>query len=126
MLIGGTKLSLAYPSTDIDRRRMISSIAPNYIHGNDAAHLALTVDELRMQGVNSVAVIHDDFGTHAADTETLHMALRGCMVEMYEEDRLTEFRETQELSISKTIDVKTPEFGTLDLQDLYSSTYMFS
>lgn len=130
-----SKFSVNRGSEDPDRRRMAQSIAPNFVHSMDAAHLQLTVT----RSVNAYeqgeitsplhwAMVHDSFGTHAADMPHLFGFLREAFVYMYEEhDVLREF----ELTISQVIDPSAdkpnrPAFGSLDLEQVLESEFFFS
>ncbi|WP_256244000.1 DNA-directed RNA polymerase [Burkholderia ubonensis] len=98
-----------------------NGIAPNFVHSMDAAHLALTVKECKRQGVNALAMIHDDYGTHAADTEKLYRAVRKTFVEMYEtHDPLADFRDQFE-------DLPAlPSRGDLSLAQVQESPFFFA
>ncbi|MBR8006542.1 DNA-directed RNA polymerase [Burkholderia vietnamiensis] len=105
------------PST----RHHKNGIAPNFVHSMDAAHLTLTVQECRRIGVDSLAMIHDDYGTHAADTEKLYRAIRTTFVRMYEtNDPLADFR-------SQFDDLPAlPSRGDLDLSQVEQSPFFFA
>ncbi|KWK57289.1 DNA-directed RNA polymerase [Burkholderia ubonensis] len=105
------------PST----RKHKNGIAPNFVHSMDAAHLTLTIQECKRIGVNSLAMIHDDYGTHAADTEKLYRAIRTTFVEMYEKnDPLADFRDQFE-------DLPAlPSRGDLGLSQVLESQFFFA
>ncbi|WP_448168687.1 DNA-directed RNA polymerase [Burkholderia ambifaria] len=98
-----------------------NGIAPNFVHSMDAAHLTLTVQECKRMEVNSLAMIHDDYGTHAADTEKLYRAIRTTFVEMYEtNDPLADFR-------NQFDDLPAlPSRGDLDLSQVEQSQFFFA
>lgn len=73
-------------STDtpkVDKRKQASGFSPNYVHSLDATHLRLTVRRAAEEGITNFALVHDSFGTHAADTGRFFALLRETMVEMY-------------------------------------------
>jgi DNA-directed RNA polymerase len=84
------RVTLKEPTDIIDPRRQASSVAPNFIHSLDAAALALTVHKLTKQGLNSFALIHDSFGVHASDADTLAKVLRDEFVAMYRQGDLVD------------------------------------
>lgn len=70
--------------TDIpDVQRHVQGLAPNFVHSMDAAHLHLTTADAVGQGITSLAMIHDDYGTHAADAQALFESIRRQFVAMY-------------------------------------------
>ena len=64
----------------LDINAYASGIAPNYVHSNDAAHLALTASAFK----GSFGAVHDSFATHANDIPDLNTAIREKFSEMYE------------------------------------------
>lgn len=89
MLLGSrvtTKLQIATPN--VDRRKQATGFSPNFVHSLDAAHLRLTVLRSSQEGINSFALVHDSFGTHAANTGRFFSLLRETMVEMYRDRSL--------------------------------------
>jgi hypothetical protein len=80
----------------------------------------LTVNLARSRGVSQFAMIHDSYGTAAADTGALWLATRQAFVEMYEEhDVLEELRETAQRVLGDGEKVpECPEKGKLDLSAL--------
>jgi len=90
--IGRIRLS-HYTLTDaVDSQRQSRGILPNFIHSLDGAHLVGTIRRAQALGVRSFSMIHDSFGTHAADMPKLARALRAAFVELYADDRLEELR----------------------------------
>lgn len=114
----------------LDSRKGRNAVAPNFIHSLDAAHLMLTINAASSEGIDDVAVIHDSFGTHAADTDRLSGILRETFVQMYETNPLAQFR----AELLEQIDDETlreevpplPTMGELDLKAVLKATYMFS
>jgi DNA-directed RNA polymerase len=87
----------------------------------DAAHLHLTAEAAAAAGINSLAMIHDDYGTHAANAQALFNVIRQQFVAMYEEnDPIQEFKDRY--SCIET----PPEKGTLDIREVLSSAFFFS
>src|SRR3546814_13207064 len=57
----------------------------------DASHLQAVAYRSKGQGIRHLAVIHDSFGTHAANTGKLSRILRETFVEQYSGDVLGDF-----------------------------------
>ena len=107
----------------IDTSRQVNGISPNYVHSMDACHLMKTVIAAKDgHDIESFAVVHDSFGTHAADIEQLGIVLREKFIEMYSEDVLDKFKEEQgDLKLQKL-----PEYGTLKIEEVLDSEFFFS
>jgi DNA-directed RNA polymerase len=120
-LLGATQIRVAMRGDCQDGRRHKNGMAPNFVHSMDAAHLTLTVQECKRLGINSLAMIHDDYGTHAADTQKLYEAIRRTFVEMYESnDPLADFRNQFE-------DLPAlPSRGDLNLAEVQNSAFFFA
>lgn len=74
----GTRLS-----NDVNKREQASGLLPNFIHSLDSAHLTRTIQLAVNRGVRDLAVVHDSFGTHAADMPLLATCLREAFAEIY-------------------------------------------
>lgn len=70
-------------SDTVDERAQAQAMIPNLIHSLDSAHLILSIARARAEGLSDFSVIHDSFGTHAADLPTLARSLREAFVEMH-------------------------------------------
>lgn len=119
-LCGGTKLSIQRETDVADRGRHRNGIAPNFIHSMDAAHLTLTVNAAHAVSIDALAMIHDDYGTHAADAPALALAIRQVFVKMYEESSPLDALYSRYPQLTPP-----PELGTLDLQAVLESRYFF-
>lgn len=120
------KLNVREEQERLDSRRMGAGAAPNYVHSLDAAHLMRTVLACRDAGIESVAVIHDSFGTHAADIDDLHRLIRETFVEMYKPDLLSVFAQQTCIRMPEAELPERPPMGTLDLAEVLDSDFFFS
>ncbi|BCS53333.1 DNA-directed RNA polymerase [Geobacter sp. SVR] len=128
---GGTyvRLTLASDTNKMDNRKQANGIAPNFVHSMDASHLMRTVLRCKEQGITDFAMIHDSFGTHACNVDTLAAILRETFVEQYSENVLENFRseilgqlpEEHHWKIPKV-----PPMGDLDLATVKGSLYFFA
>jgi DNA-directed RNA polymerase len=66
-----------------DSNAMSNASAPDLIHSLDAALLMLTVEKSHQKGIKDLKLVHDSFGTHAADIDALDLSLREAAYEMF-------------------------------------------
>lgn len=99
-------------------QKMVSGVAPNFVHGNDASHLCLTSSLMKDSGFDMVC-IHDSFGTHPCDVTQMHKHIRESFITMYTEDVLGNF--VQE--VGATLDL--PLYGNFDLSNVRDSEFFF-
>jgi DNA-directed RNA polymerase len=117
--------------TKINKRKSKSSIAPNFIHGLDSAHLMKTVLRCKDSGVQDFFLIHDSFGTTPADTDIMYETVRRSFVNIYQDYCLfSDFKSqvAKQLSYAglERLDMKVPEKGNLDITKVLESEYCFS
>lgn len=123
------KLIVNEEGDKLNKRRQASGISPNFVHSLDSSHLMATVNTLTANGVYSFACIHDSFGTHAADVDVLHKAIRQAFVEQYTPDVLARFREEliAQLPEEKRIEIpELPPKGALELAAVMAAEYSFA
>ena len=127
-LLGRVTFVANTKTKDIDYHRMVNSCAPNFVHSMDASHLTLAVNSFFTEGLQSVAVIHDSFGTHAANTGKLRELLSGALVDMYEShDVIKGFLSEVEGGLLEPLDgVIVPTSGKLELARVCESAYAFA
>jgi DNA-directed RNA polymerase len=118
---GTTKIKVVTEKEDADGSRHATGLAPNFVHSMDAGHLHLTTAAAARCGIDALAMIHDDYGTHAADAQKLYELIREEFVRMYTnhdpiEDFVTLYPECP----------PPPSKGTLDLTEVLRSQYFFS
>lgn len=75
-LAGHFRLRLDEDTPEIDVQKQRLGAAPNFIHSMDASHLVMTINRAIQADISSLACIHDDYGTHAADNSKLHRCIR--------------------------------------------------
>jgi DNA-directed RNA polymerase len=124
------RLKLADETPEIDAAKQITGIAPNFVHSLDAAALVACVNTAAANGIQSFAMIHDSYGTLAADTDMLGACLRTAFVDLYKEhDVLAEFRETIIAMLPPELAEKVPPLpakGSLDIDAVLSSDFFFA
>jgi DNA-directed RNA polymerase len=121
LLHGEVKIRVASESDKADMARHASGMAPNFVHSMDASHLHLVTHRAVNEGIKDLAMIHDDFGTHAAHSERFSRIIREEFVSMYENhDPLGELVARYPFLRSP------PKPGTLDLSEVLRSEFFFS
>lgn len=120
-LHGTTRIKVLSESDIPSSSKHASGLAPNYVHSMDAAHLHLTTVRAASIGIDALAMIHDDYGTHAAKAEQLFHCIRSSFVDMYEQhDPITDFHKRYPQC------PEPPTKGNLDLREVLQSDYFFS
>jgi DNA-directed RNA polymerase len=123
-------LSSVELSDQVDTSKQASAVSPNFVHSLDASALVRTICRGLDEGITSWAMIHDSYGTHAADTDKLSTVLREEFVKMYREhDVLREFRDSLAAQLPPEFAEKLPplpESGTLDIELVTKSPYFFA
>lgn len=118
------------PTGVIKKAKCKSTIAANWIHSLDAAHLQAAVNAATEVGITDMLLIHDSFSTHACDTSEFQGVIKRTFVDMYlSHDVFAEFRENCMADISEKGMSKIPPLpdkGALDLEQVMFSDYCFS
>lgn len=120
-LHGPVKIRVLSESDTPDTARHASGLAPNFVHSLDAAHLHLTTADAAAQGIASLAMIHDDYGTHAADAQQLFDIIRKQFVAMY-----LACDPPAMLAAKYPMLPSPPSKGSLDIMEVLESDYFFS
>lgn len=107
----------------LDIQRNANGISPNFVHSLDASHLMRTVTDTPL---DSFMLIHDSFGTHAAETDTLFAGIREAFFNQYTEtDVLEKFRMEMQTYVDEELP-HPPSKGNLDLSLIKKSQYAFA
>lgn len=117
-------LQVRKPTTKINKQQQYNGIAPNLIHSLDATLMYLTVEKLREQGVDGFMLIHDSFGVPANAVGLLNDAVRESFVELFSANPLEQW--LKQIDKDKLDQLDDIMINTLDLEDVYDSTYIFS
>lgn len=131
MLYGETTyLSFQHQTDDIDKRKQRGAVAPNFVHSLDAAAMMITIDLALDEGINNFAMIHDSYGTLAADTQRFSQLIREAFVRMYEQhDVLEDFRQDVLEALPEAAHKEVPPVpakGNLVIGDVRRSDFFFS
>jgi DNA-directed RNA polymerase len=124
-----TQFALREETAKLDTHKQSGGISPNFVHSLDGAALTLTVVTAKDHGITQFAMIHDSYGTYAADTDLLCDCLKSVFVKVYEEDTLAKFRDDllARLPAGAAVDIPPlPKKGNLDLAGVMDSAFFFS
>lgn len=122
-------ISLRRELPSLDSKRQQNGISPNFIHALDATAMRQYVLLAETNGISSFALIHDSYGTHAADAEVSAACIRAAFVDMYTETNVLEdFRDqiASALALGDEVIAETPERGDLVLEEVLDSEYFFA
>jgi len=124
-LAGRFQVRVGTWTDEIDPMKQRLGIAPNFVHSQDATHMRMTINALLDEGITDFAFIHDDYGTHACDTDTMHRIIREQFVKLYtEHNPLKEFS-TYQYENNDIVLPPLPPVGDLDLSVVLKSPYFF-
>lgn len=124
------KLTMYTDKANLSTAKMANGISPNFVHSCDAAHLMLTVARGAQGGLTNFAMVHDSFGTTAADVSMFFTAVREAFAEIYVgTDVLGAFRDEIMLILKQEHQDKMrplPPAGDLDVALVKESRYCFA
>ncbi len=115
-------------SEELDLKRQVTGLSPNFVHSMDGAALMLSVCRTLRQGVTSFAMVHDSYGTHAADTAVMASELRDAFVEMYQDQDVlrTMLQEPLSILVPAVGNIPLPRMGALDIGRVRESDFFFA
>jgi len=112
---------LQEPSPYASLQGLMSGISPNYIHSQDAAHMALVLSEWDY----TFGAVHDSFSTHAEHVDELTVLTKQKFIDMYSSDNCFVDIMNNVLSDTTGFDRPLPKLGNLDINKLNESEYFF-
>lgn len=111
---------------DVDRHKQATGVAPNFIHSLDATHLMMSINEASRQGCVNFSTVHDSFGTSLGEAARLRRIIRQELVKLYtEHDPLADFLRHAEELLGEPLDIELPEKGSLDINCILDSKFVF-
>ncbi|QGH73773.1 DNA directed RNA polymerase [Vibrio phage vB_VhaP_VH-5] len=116
--MGVSAITFSTDTGEYNTRIAANGIVPNFVHSMDGTHLCMTL--LGFNG--NILPIHDSLATHPSDVSTMHEVLRETFVELYSNLTIEKFLEDNGINIE---DYTPPEQGTLTLEDVLESRFMF-
>lgn len=111
---------------DVDRHKQATGVAPNFIHSLDATHLMMSINEASKEGCVNFSTVHDSFGTSLGEAARLRHIIRQQMVKLYtEHDPLADFLRHAEELLGEPMDIELPKKGSLDINCILDSKFVF-
>lgn len=124
--IGGRlQLRLATSTSKVDTRKQRQGSSPNLVHHVDACHMMMCIDKCLDEGLDSFAMIHDDFGTHACDADKLQRIIGETFHDLHTNHNvLANFKKVHE-DKHGIILPDLPNSGDLNIDSVLTSKYFF-
>lgn len=113
-------------SDELSKKDQRAGVAPNFVHGVDAAHMVLTVNDLYSRGVRNFWMIHDSFGAPMARCREVFDSTREKFIELMSGDLLQQWTDSVTALLPDELKAKLPtlpEYGELQLEVVRDSTY---
>ena len=111
------------------KRKALNGGAPNYVHSLDGfgGLLGHTINLASKAGVQDIGTVHDQILTLAADAPIVSRCVRRATVDLFSRDLLGEFRAQVLTMLPSMVQCPvTPEYGSLDINEVLSSEYYFN
>lgn len=124
------KLSLHEEQDTLNKPKQKSAISPNYVHSLDAAALMKTVCACLDNGVSTFAMIHDSYGTYAADSDILAQTLRHVFIALFGGVNHLE-QWSREVLASLPMEIRAnapplPQMGNLNVSEVAQAAFFFA
>lgn len=124
------KLMIREELPTISKRRQEQGVSPNFVHSCDGTALRQYVVLAKENDINSFAVVHDSFGSLAADFSMMQACLREAFVDLYQNHDVLEDLRTHIAPIlsgeRKGELPEVPPKGALDLEAVKQSDFFFA
>ena len=105
-----------------DIRGFMSGMSPQFVHSQDGAHMALTIDEWE----HDFAPVHDSFSTHACFVSELLELTKKTFIDMYDHPNYYDVIEEAVLSSTEGLTLEQPSIGELKISEIKESDYFFA
>lgn len=115
----------------LDDKDAMNGVTANFVHSVDASHMMKCTLRARREGIDSLRMVHDSFGTHASNMEALGRIVRDSFVEMYSDgfDPIESFIEHCNVTLQRHGQQPLPDRpakGSFDVAETRDSLYFFS
>lgn len=119
---GRCQLSFTKYTGKLSPKDMALALPPNFVHALDACHLRMTIVRGLDKGITSFGMVHDSFGTHAAEMDRfVSKCVKPAFIELYGHDVINDFAERY-----KEFAPPQPSRGYLNLAGVQDSEFFFS
>ena len=121
-------LSLAEPDEKlVNKRKQLQGFPSNYIHSFDAAHLHLSLVEASKMGLEQFCIIHDCFGSPAAELDRLIECVKQTFFYIYSDNNLDNLHHQAADQLSNTKGLPPALLmGEFDITDVLTAPYIFT
>ena len=119
------EVSVAIDTDDINTAFAIQAIPPNFIHSIDAAHMMLVIGDMSLQGIKNYSFIHDSYGTSCNDIPVMREIIVRKFHDIHQENQLALFAKDIERILKFNIQIPLPRSGSLDIDTVLDSDYLF-
>ena len=115
-----------------------SAVAPNLIHALDGTMMRVVVREFFNRGGTAMMTVHDSYATHAADYELMQQTTREVFYTLLSSNILQDWldqvtaqltdeeKAKLEAALVKKFGTVLPPMGSLNLEDILESDYLFA
>jgi len=107
----------------VDWTRQQRSVTANYTHSLDAALLHRTIVSASAEGITHFSMVHDSYGTHAADLPKIQQLVRNEAADIFSSSQLE--RNIAEWNEQFGPIPDPPPFGSLDPNEVRKARYFF-
>lgn len=112
-------------TNEVDVRRAVLGIPPNFIHSLDAAHMFLTISRMIENGLHQLCFIHDSYGCPAPYVSMMREYLREEFCKIHTENQLEKFKKEVQADVNVLLP-DVPKRGDLNVESVLKSDYFFS
>lgn len=125
-LLGECRLSVASGNGQVSVPKMASSIAPNFVHSLDAAHLDCTILAANENEIKNLWVVHDSYKAPFGQSGKLSNIIRQQFYALYtDHDVLREWADYQLERNEELHKLEFPVRGDLRAEQVLKSKYFF-
>jgi DNA-directed RNA polymerase len=117
-----TILISQFDKSGIEKADHRNGISPNVIHSFDSSHMFITIEG--MGDITEYCFIHDSFGTHGPNIDTMRRVTRETFVLIHQEPLFEKLKTEWETRYNITLDPLPPR-GDLDINQVLESEYFF-
>lgn len=131
LVYGGqrVRVQLSVETVKVNKAKAKAGISANFIHSMDATHETTVVNVCEANFIDTLAMVHDSFGTHCGSVEMLSLITRQTFAEQYSGNVLNDLylEVLPQLSPEAQLLLKPPpEQGTQDIDAVLLSEFFFA
>ncbi|CAJ9667710.1 DNA-dependent RNA polymerase [Burkholderia pseudomallei] len=122
----GRRREFTVDTATLGKNDQRAGVAPNFVHGVDASHMAYVVNDLYARGVRNFWMIHDSFGAPFAQCGEVFRSTREQFIALMSPDLLRRWADDVTAALTDAQRAGLPEFpsyGSLDIGVVRESVY---